>query len=227
VGPVPRKSAPLPSAALRDRLEGVGTRGVKETPLALRAGSNKGREGAGRPWRGPAPPLGILRLRRARNNTDKLTKNPRLAPESDREYFMIRFRLPACAAVVLATALSGCVGTDVMMTSADQAVIQVSGAPACSPTGIQHLAYHDAAVATLQFGFDSFIIDGVQGGDELAGVSFSNGNAFANYSHSQNLTVDMFHYGDAGAHEGINARGVLGANWQQKVAAGFPHSCLG
>jgi hypothetical protein len=62
---------------------------------------------------------------------------------------------------------AGCVRTSVMPFSADTFQITTSAAPVCGGVGAQRIATEDAAIATIQNGFDSLIILGAQARDNV------------------------------------------------------------
>jgi len=153
-------------------------------------------------------------------------------------------------------ALSNCVRTGVMPLSANTIQISVSAAPACGAAGAQQIAAKDAAVATLQNGFDGFIIlsgeaqnnvhvvgftpvqsqtystataygsSGMATAYGSSSTTYSGGQPIIGGSHDQLIIVQMFHSGDPGAENALSARALLGPNWQQIVAKGFPRNCF-
>lgn len=133
--------------------------------------------------------------------------------------------------------------------------ITVAAAPVCGATGAAQLASHDAAIATLQSGFDSYMILGGQAQNGVGvigytpmtadtyssataygspGMATAYGSSTTTYSgglpiiagsHDQQVVVRMFHAGDPSAVNAIPARAVLGPNWQDAVTKGFPKTC--
>jgi hypothetical protein len=120
------------------------------------------------------------------------------------------------ATLMVSLSLTGCVGSSVMQFSADTVQITTSGNKNCSEAGVQKVAMTDAAITTINKGFDSFIVTGGQNQD-TSGV----GGPV-----DQSIIVRMFHDGDPNADGAIAARAYLGPNWQNRVTNGYPSSCL-
>lgn len=148
----------------------------------------------------------------------------------------------AIAASVLV--LAGCVSTNVTPVSQNMIIITASAAPVCGTRGAQQVAYAQAAAETIRRGYDLFIILGSQRTNDVHVVGYTpttattnfNANYFGNTvygnatttayggtpiiggSYDQDLLVQMFHYGDAGAANALDARQELGPDWQTIVA---------
>jgi hypothetical protein len=132
-----------------------------------------------------------------------------------------------------------------MPFSADTFQITASAAPVCGEVGAQRVAMVDAAIATIQNGYDGFVIQGAQAQDNvgvigytpLTATTYSNGYSSNTTvyggqpiiagSHDQAIVVHMFRAGDPNSAESISARNFLGPDWEQRVAKGFPHTCTG
>lgn len=153
---------------------------------------------------------------------------------------------------IAALALSGCAHTSVMPVASNVFEITASAAPVCGAAGAQAVASRDAAIATLQNGYDSYVILDGQAQESLSGytpviansygtataygspgMATAYGSSTTTYSggtpiirHNQSLLVRMFHANDPGADSAVPARNVLGPNWQKIAAGGFPSTCL-
>lgn len=145
--------------------------------------------------------------------------------------------------LVLGLLLSGCASSSTIPLSKNMVQISTSAAPACGMRGAQKMALRQAAVETINRGFDSFIIVGGQGSSQLVGMTpattYTTGSATAHgtrnyaqaygsatsttyggmpmYSHGQGLTVRMFKPGEPGSDNAISARQTLGPDWQEIV----------
>ncbi len=157
--------------------------------------------------------------------------------------------------LLAALAVSACARTSVMPLAGNTYQITVSAAPVCGAAGAEELASHDAAIATLQSGFDTYIILGGQAQDNVGvvgytpviantygtataygspGMATAYGSSTTTYSggtpiiagtHDQEIVVRMFHSGDPDSENTIPARAVLGPDWLNLVAKGFPRTC--
>jgi len=151
---------------------------------------------------------------------------------------------PAVLAIIGWLGLSGCVSTSVTPFAADTVQINTSADPVCGGEGAQKVAMTDAAIATINSGYDSFIILGAQAQNNVRVVGYtpveahtqsnSDGTSYTTVSggqpivggtHDHSVVVKMFHAADPNAANAIPARGYLGADWQQIVAKGFPQTC--
>lgn len=122
----------------------------------------------------------------------------------------------AAAALLMggALAMSGCVSTNATQLSANEVLITTEGALACGTGRTQEVAFSQAAVETLRRGFDGFVIlDSARGSDRyLAG--FNEYGPIYGGGYDQDFVVRMFRASDAGYGSAIDARGVLGPEWQ-------------
>lgn len=137
-----------------------------------------------------------------------------------------------------ALALSACASANTIQTSANTAIIQAGAAPACGAAGAARVAQKQAAVATLQAGFDRYIIVDaasqnnvrmVQGAGTYQTTAVRTGNwvnATTTYqpgpmmaagSHDQSFSIRMFRDSEPGANMAISARSVLGPEWQTEM----------
>jgi hypothetical protein len=147
-------------------------------------------------------------------------------------------------AIIGLLGLSGCVSTSVIPFSENTLQINTSADPVCGGAGAQKVALTDAAIATLNAGFDSFIIQGSQAqnnvrvvgytpveahttsnGDGTSYTTVSGGQPIVGGTHDHSIVVQMFHASDPNAANTISARGYLGPDWQKIAAKGFPQTC--
>ena len=146
---------------------------------------------------------------------------------------MIKF----IAIAAVAPLLAACARTSILQMTANTAEITVDAAPVCGDTGAQNIAYQDAAIATLRAGYDRFIIGYNAPSEEFSGAinsGFVTGNpsyieggstTTALFQHEDHIYVTMFQPGQPGYSQAVDARKVLGAQWQDKVKSGPPSSC--
>jgi uncharacterized protein YceK len=149
-----------------------------------------------------------------------------------------------CAVSLL---LGGCASSSVMDLDSSTIQISTSAAPACGATGAQKVATRRAAIETLRRGYDRYVIMGggyannvgVVGYTPLTAntygsgtvsaygnnaylsgqstTSYSGGQPIIAGSHDQQLTVRMFRETDPGAENAIDAKRVLGPEWQEAL----------
>jgi hypothetical protein len=142
-----------------------------------------------------------------------------------------------------------------MDVDSDTIVISTSAAPACGQRGAQEVAVRRAAIETLKRGYDRYVIldadaqsnVGVVGYTPLTANTYSSGTVktygnTGSYSgssstyfsggqpiiggtHDQKLAVRMFRQTDPGAEKAVDARRVLGPDWQSIVAKGPGSTC--
>jgi len=158
----------------------------------------------------------------------------------------------AVSVSITALALGGCTRTSVMPVASNVFEITTSAGLVCGASGAQAVASRDAAIATLQNGYDSYIILDGQSQESVVGytpvtantygtatafgspgMATAYGSSTTTYSggapivrHNQSLVVRMFHANDPGADDALQARNVLGPNWQKIAASGFPLTCF-
>lgn len=155
-------------------------------------------------------------------------------------------RILQLLSIGIIAALAGCTSSETIRTSKDTAIVQTSAAPICGGTGAARTAYKQAAISTIQAGYDSFIIVNgassnnvrsmqMPGSYHTYGNVSSSGNFSANttYSpgpiitagtHDQSFAVKMFKSGEPGAGSAISARDVLGPEWA-KIAKNGIRTC--
>ncbi len=157
--------------------------------------------------------------------------------------------------LIISLLLSGCASSSVMQLDANTVEISTSAAPACGAQGAQRVAAKTAAIETLRRGYDSYIILGAQADNNVGVVghtpvianTYQNGtiNAYGNRatysgtantyvsggqpiiggSHDQKLAVRMFQANDPQGASAVDARQVLGPDWQKVVQKGAGSIC--
>jgi hypothetical protein len=149
-------------------------------------------------------------------------------------------------ALLLVLALAGCARGEAVRTSANTMVIQTGAAPVCGGQGALRVAQQLAAIETIRAGYDRYLITGGQAqnnvsvsqmpgsyttegtygrGSYQATTTYQAGPTVVSGSHDQGLAVVMFRENEPGAQQAVSARGVLGADWQEKVQNGV-RTCL-
>ena len=152
----------------------------------------------------------------------------------------------AVAALAVMSGLTACAQTEIIQTAKNQAVVSTSAAPVCGTAGALRVANQMAAVATLRQGYERFSLSGV-GTDSKVQVhqvpgsnSYTTGTvntvgrtAYGNFRtytppttvvtgrNSAQMQVFMMNTGDFGYQNALDAKRVLGPNWQKKVADGI------
>lgn len=154
------------------------------------------------------------------------------------------------ALAAVCTALAGCVSSSVTPISQNQFMLNTSAAPICGNTGAAEVASRMAAVETLRQGYDRYVIQGAQSQNNVRVINrpptaayttgtftgYGNtvyGTAQTNYygggpmvtgTRDNQLVVLMLRPGDAGYNNALDARSVLGPDWQELVEKGI-RSC--
>lgn len=156
---------------------------------------------------------------------------------------------------VVALLLGACASSSVMDVDSNTVVISTAAAPVCGQRGAQDVAVKRAAYETLRRGYDKYIILGAQaqnntgvvGYTPLVANTYSQGtlNTYGNTgsysgssntyvsggqpiyggSHDQKLAVRMFRLSDPGAASAVDARQVLGPEWQTVLTKGPGATC--
>ena len=151
--------------------------------------------------------------------------------------------------------LAGCAHPSVMDLDANTVQVSTNAAPICGGEGAQKAAVKLAAIETIKHGFDRYIILGAQaattqqyaGSTPIVANSYGSGTvttlgnsaAFQSQSttyvtggtpiilnrHNQALQVRMYAATDPQAINAIDARRILGAEWQKLVAKGTVTTC--
>jgi hypothetical protein len=164
-------------------------------------------------------------------------------------------RLATFGLLLCAASLSACASSSVMDVNSNTIMISTSAAPACGAQGAQQVALRRAAIEALQRGYDKYIIldsrtqnnVGVVGYTPMTASTYSSGTLNTNGnmgtysgtsntsisggqpiiagSHNQQLEVRLFRSADPGAENAVDARKVLGPDWQQIAAKGPGSTC--
>lgn len=143
--------------------------------------------------------------------------------------------------------LAACASTDVTQLSRNEIVVNTSAAPLCGTQGARNVVARMAAIESIRRGFDRFVIVGAENRNNVVatgtgptsasttGQATTFGNrtnleaettyrgAGVQYSgtYDSSLLVHMLAPGDAGYDQGVDARAVLGPEWQALVAKGI------
>ena len=150
------------------------------------------------------------------------------------------------AAVVVILGLVACARTEIVPTSKNQAVISTSAPPVCGTDGALRVAYQMAAVATLRQGYERFSLSDVGTDSNVqvhtipgstsyttGTVSAVGGIAVGNFQtytppttiitgrNSAQMQVFMMNSEDPGYQNALDAKHVLGPDWQEKVVDGI------
>lgn len=151
--------------------------------------------------------------------------------------------------------LTACASSSVMDLDANTIKISTSAAPVCGAQGAQEVASKRAAIETINRGFDRYVIlgaaaqnnVGVVGHTPITANTYESGNVNvygnrATYNgqsntyvtggqpiiggtHDQALAVRMFAANDPNGQNAIDARRVLGPDWQKIAAKGGGMTC--
>ena len=142
--------------------------------------------------------------------------------------------------------LSSCAHTSVTPISRNQIMISTSAAPVCHVSGAQAVAAKMAAVETIRHGFERFVIGGARSANNVrafqmgptgshttgtfnsfdnttygsATTTYTGGGVILTGSNDASLLVTMFNRGEPGYSNAIDARSVLGPEWQEFVEKG-------
>jgi len=153
----------------------------------------------------------------------------------------------ALLAIVSSSVIAGCASTTVTPISRNEIILTTSAAPVCGTSGAQQIVGKMAAVETLRRGFDRYLIGGIHsrnnsratvmpptGSYTTAQVSTYGSTAYGsatttNYgggvmysgTHDASLQVLMLNSGDEGYENGVDARSVLGPDWEALVKDGI------
>lgn len=126
--------------------------------------------------------------------------------------------------ILLALALAGCATQSAIPMGNNLMQIDVSAAPVYGRAGAQKLAFEQAAKATIEAGYDKFVVVGGDNWSEKTasggsygsfnvnpyGGSGSGGSFFGSHRHPEvKMVIRMYHYKDKGAADAVDARKVL------------------
>lgn len=149
--------------------------------------------------------------------------------------------------VVLLITVSSCAQTSITPTAKNRAIIITSAAPACGRSGAAEVASKMAAVATIRQGFDRYKIADAASQDNTRVVqtlptystttssaqvygnniygnsttSYGGGGTFLTGRQEAALEVVMYNLGDSGFEDGIDAKVVLGEEWEKIASEGI------
>jgi hypothetical protein len=152
--------------------------------------------------------------------------------------------------VGLACGLAGCASAQATRTSANTVMIDAGAAPVCGSAGAARVAAKMAVIETVRAGFDRYIITGGAAQNNVTATQLPGqyntvgtatyGRGFGSYqatttytpgpvivggSHDRQLGVVMFHNGEPGAENAIDARQELGPEWRELVRTGV-RTCI-
>jgi len=134
-----------------------------------------------------------------------------------------------------------------MPISQNEIILTTSAAPVCGTSGAQQIAGRMAAVETLRRGFDRYLIGGAQSqnnvratalaptssyttaqanvyGNSVYGSSTTNyygGGVMYSGTHDASLRVLMLKPGDFAYENGVDAKAILGPDWEKLVKDGI------
>lgn len=144
-------------------------------------------------------------------------------------------------------ALGGCASTSITPISKNKVLISTSADAECGTNGAARVASQMAAVATLRNGYERYVIlgGGVQDNTQTvtSGPTYSNtygttsiygntassssttyyggGYSYQSGSNNAEFAVQMFNPGEAGYKNALDAKTVLGNEWEKKVENGI------
>ena len=155
----------------------------------------------------------------------------------------------------VALALAACAKSSTLPLSADMVQIQTHAAPVCGADGAQRLALKQAAVETINRGYDKFVIvDGQYQAQErvvgytpvvaqttgsataygVGNTAYATGQSTTTYTggmpmtataHNQGVVVKMFKDNDPAGANALSARSTLGPGWQ-KISQEKAYTCF-
>lgn len=140
--------------------------------------------------------------------------------------------------------MNGCASTTIIPVSANTVIVSTSAEADCGAQAALRIASRQAAAETIRRGFDKYMIVNSEGSSDIRQVGatpvFANTSASGNVvgnnlyvnsstsvyggmpiyggSHDRNITIVMFHNGDEQGGNAIDAKSVLGPDWQKKIA---------
>ena len=149
----------------------------------------------------------------------------------------------------LALLTSACVQTSTMPLAADVVQITARAAPACGAEGAEKVAIKQAAIETLKAGYDRFIVVNGSSQNNIAVIgttpvvansygtatAYGSGNTASAYgsstttysggqpifggSRDQSLVVKMFRATDPQSANALDAKSILGPDWQTEMTS--------
>lgn len=142
---------------------------------------------------------------------------------------------------IVGVTLTACASGSAVRTSQNTAIIRASAAPVCGGIGAAAVAEKQAAIETLKSGFDRYIITGSASANNVS-VSQTIGRAttYGTYNrygytaqttftpqtvvsgaNEQSFSIVMFRNGEPAARNAIDAKTVLGENWEKSLKNGI------
>jgi hypothetical protein len=151
--------------------------------------------------------------------------------------------------------LAGCARSSVLEYASDTLQITTSAAPVCGQAGAQEVANRQASIETLKDGYDSYIvlnagyendvrvvgrtpvIANTHGSGTVTGygntatiqgqstTKYSGGMPIVGGHHTQGIIIKMYHDGDPKSRNAIDARRVLGPDWQKTIRKSSTTTC--
>ncbi|MYF08594.1 MAG: hypothetical protein F4233_12045 [Rhodospirillaceae bacterium] len=117
----------------------------------------------------------------------------------------------------LAGLLLGCAKTSVVPLSANEVRIVVDADDECGATGAQEVALERAAIEVLRRGYDRFVVVSVDGRSTATSIFGAYGLFGVASTHHNAARIQMFRNGEGGFEKAIDARKILGNEWQKKI----------
>ena len=154
----------------------------------------------------------------------------------------MKYQLPSVLGLLFF--LGGCAATTATDLSRTQFILSTQAAPACGRTGAQRVATNMAAVEVLRRGFDRyFIVDartqnnvsvvrtgptyanttftGLNTGFGTANTTFGGQQTIVAGSNDAELLIVMVEPGSRGYDDALDARQILGPEWEELVENGI------
>jgi hypothetical protein len=138
---------------------------------------------------------------------------------------------------VLCLLLVGCAKSSVMDLDSNTIQITTEAAPVCGQGGAQQVAAKRAAYETLRRGYDKYVILGGNYQNNInkygntgsysgqSSTYVSGGQPIIGGTHNQGLAVRLFRTGEPGSENAIDARNILGPEWQEIMAKKPGQTC--
>lgn len=151
------------------------------------------------------------------------------------------------AIFIVAGLLTGCATTSAVPVARNQVLISASAAPVCRGAGAARVASQMAAVETIRNGFERFLIQGAEARSDVrvlnrpptgayttgtfqtfggtttgrTQTTFTGGGPMVFGGHDSQLLVLMLNPADPGFANGVDARQMLGPDWESLVERGI------
>lgn len=131
----------------------------------------------------------------------------------------------------IAIILASCASASTIPLAKDTIQITARAAPACGGQGAEKVAIKQAAIETLTRGYDKFIIVNAAASSNIQVVghspvyantygnttTFTGGSPIYGGTHNQGIVVKMFKVGGQGSSNALDAKEILGAEWEKAV----------